>query len=60
MKEEKYVITYLDEKGDLQTIERTETEEELRERIKCYRRHNYKVKSVVKEIVTISYARVDY
>ena len=60
MKENKYVITYIDENGDLTTIERTETEEELKQRIKYYRQHNYKIKSVVKEVITTSYVAVNY
>lgn len=59
MKEEKYLITYIED-GEEKTIERTETEEELHERIKCYRRNNYKIKKVIKEVVTINYVEVKF
>lgn len=59
MKENKYLITYVKD-GEEVTIERTETEEELKERIKCYRRNNYKIKNVIMEVVTVSYVSVNY
>lgn len=58
-KEEKYIITlFID--GEEKTIERTETYEELKERIKCYRRNNIKIKYVVKEVVVVHRVSVPY
>lgn len=57
--ENKYIITYIKD-GEEITIERTETEQEMHERIACYRRHNYKIKSVLKEVITVSYVEVKY
>jgi hypothetical protein len=59
MKEEKYIITYIQD-GEEKTIERIETEEEMHERIKCYKRNNIKIKMVVKEVVTVSYVEVKW
>lgn len=60
MKEEKYIITYINAVGELMTIERTETDEELRARIKNYRQNNFKIISIFKEVITKSYAEVNY
>ncbi len=60
MEKSKYIITYINAIGELMTIERTLTEEEFKERIKRYRQINFKIKSVVKEVITISYVEVKY
>lgn len=53
------MITYIKD-GEEITIEREETEEELKERIKFYRQHNYKIKKVVKKCVTVCWIDVNY
>lgn len=56
---EKYIYTII-ENGEIKFIERIETEEEMQERVKCYRRNNIKVKKVVKEVVQVMYIDVKY
>ena len=58
MEEVKEFIIQIKDKGELKTIERKETIEELRERIKCYKRNNIKVMYVVERVVSVSYIEI--
>lgn len=60
MKEEKYIITYVNAVGELMTIQRTETEKELKERIDNYKKNNFKIIKILKEVITTSYVEVEY
>ena len=57
MKEKNFIITIRD-KGELKTIERNETIEELKKRIACYKKNNIKVIHVFEKIVTVSYVEI--
>lgn len=54
MKEYKFCITYIDDKGKCKTIERTETMDELKERLKFYKEHDFQIMAVIKEVITYS------
>lgn len=60
MKEQKYLITYIDDKGKCKTIERKETEEELKERIQFYIYKGFEIVAINKEVVTIEFKPVNW
>jgi hypothetical protein len=60
MEKNKYLITYIDDKGELTTYDTFETEEELKKRISCYKRNNFKIKKVVKEVVQTTWVEIAY
>lgn len=59
MEKNKYFITFK-ENGEEKTIERIETEKELKERIKAYKQHNIKIIKVLKECIITCYIELNF
>lgn len=60
MKEQNYIITYIDDERKWHTIERKETEEELKERIQFYIYKGFEIVAIDKEVVTIEIKPVNW
>lgn len=60
MKEQNYIITYIDVERKWHTIKRKETEEELKERIQFYIYKGFEIVAIDKEIVTIEIKCVNW
>lgn len=57
--ENKYCYTIVED-GEIKYVDRVETEEEMHNRVKCYRQNNIKVKKVVKECSTTMWIDVQF
>ena len=58
-KEKHYIITYI-QNNEAKTIERTETEEELKERIKTYKKNNIEIIEILEKIISIDYKTIKF